>query len=131
MEKILVILAAALVMLSFSMVGFAYGENMAGTTGTSHQTMMDRQAAWGPVKEYTGEVVWVEPNIHTIMVRGRNGSKIFNVSGATIEGGMLEAHHFVTVRYTGSGGSGLYLANGERIASSIIMVPRVAWGYEH
>lgn len=76
---------------------------------------MDGLATCGPGEMYTGDVVWVDPNIHRIMVSGRDGSKIFDVSGATMKG-LPEDHKFVIVNYTET--------NGEKIASSVNMVPK-------
>ena len=115
MEKVLVILAAVLMMLSLSMVGFAYHQNTVGTTGTSYQTKMGREGTCGPGEMYTGAVAWVDPDAQRMMVNGREGSKIFDVSRAVIKG-MPETDHFVTVKYT--------VANGERLASSVNMVPK-------
>ena len=142
MKKTLMILAAVFMVLSFSMVGFAYYPNVAGTTitpfpyygyypnvagttGTSYQAKADRLAMCGPGEMYTGAVAWVDPDAQRMMVNGRDGSKIFDVSRAVIKG-MPETDHFVTVKYT--------VANGERFASSVSMVPKsvaslYVWAY--
>lgn len=115
MEKLSVVVAAVLMMLSFSMVGLAYHQNTVGTTGTNYQTKMGHEAMCGPGEMYAGAVVWVDPDTQRMMVNGRDGSKIFDVSGAVIKG-MPETDHFVTVEYT--------VANGERLASSVNMIPK-------
>ncbi len=86
-------------------------KSMVGAAGMK----MDRLATCGPGEMYTGDVAWVDPDIDRIMVSGRDGSKIFDVSGATMKG-LPEDHQFVVVKYTET--------NGEKIASSVRVVPR-------
>jgi len=95
--------------------------SMVGATGMK----MDRLATCGPGETYTGAVAWVDPDAQRMMVNGREGSKIFDVSRAVIKG-MPETDHFVTVKYT--------VANGEKIASSVSMIPKsvaslYVWAY--
>ena len=107
-------------MLSFSIVGLANGQSMAGSSGTGHQTNL--QVISSPGEVYTGKVGWVDPDMQRIMVSGPDGSKIFDVSGATMKG-MPEPDHFVSVNYT--------VSNGHMLASSVVMVPkRVALLYD-
>ena len=108
MEKILVILATVLMMLSFSMVGLAYNQNTVGTTGANHQ-------ACGPGERYWGDVAWAAPDIHEIMVNGPDGSKIFDVSGVAMKS-TPEVGRFVIVNYT--------VTNGDRLASSVNIAPK-------
>jgi len=115
MEKVLLILAAMLMVLSLSMAGYASDQGTVGTMGTGHQARMERLAACGPGEMYTGDVVWTDPDIQRIMVNGRDGSKIFDVSGAVMKG-EPEAQQLVVVKYT--------VTNGERIASSVNAVPQ-------
>ena len=115
MERLLVILAAVLMMVSFSMVGSASDQNMMGTTGANHQMMISSQASCGTGEIYAGEVAWVDPDIHRMMVNGRDGSKIFDVSGIGVKG-LPEINHFVTVKYT--------VTNGDRLVSSVNAIPR-------
>jgi hypothetical protein len=76
----------------------------------------------GPGEIYTGKVGWVDPNTQRIMISGPDGSKIFDVSGATMKD-MPEPNRFVTVKYTET--------NGKRLASSVVTVPkRVALLYD-
>jgi hypothetical protein len=75
---------------------------------------VDRLATCGPGEMYVGAVAWVDPDIHRIMVSGRDGSKIFNVSGATMKA-MPEADQLISVTYT--------VTNGERLASSVTAIP--------
>lgn len=119
MEKLLIILGAVLMMFSLSMVGFAQNQDTVGATGTGHQT-----EDW--LLSYTGEVISVIQGAHSVVVRGDDGEKVFDVSGATIKG-IPEVHHFVTVKYTDM--------DGKRVASSVNTVPkkvasRMKWLYE-
>jgi len=86
-------------------------KSMVGAAGMK----MDRLATCGPGEMYTGDVAWVDPDIDRIMVSGRDGSKIFDVSGAVMKG-EPEAQQLVVVKYT--------VTNGERIASSVNAVPQ-------
>jgi hypothetical protein len=113
MEKILVILAAVFMVFGFSVVGSAHNLNV---VGAGYQTgRMGSQLTCGPGEMYVGEVAWVYPNTQSIMVSGRDGSKIFDVSKATMKG-LPEADQFVTVKYA--------VVDGDRIASSVTAVPR-------
>jgi len=115
MEKLIVILAAAVMMVSLSMVGSASDHSMIGTMGANDQMMMSSQASCGPGEIYAGEVAWVDPDIHRMMVSGRDGSKIFDVSGIAMKG-LPEISHFVTVKYT--------VTNGDRLVSSVNTIPK-------
>jgi hypothetical protein len=125
MQKLLVVLAAVVMMVSFSVVGNASTQNMVGTMGASHgammgaehQTMVSGRTRGGPGEVDAGEVAWVDPEIHTMMVNGRDGSKIFDVSGIAVKS-LPGIDHFVTVKYT--------VTNGDRLVSSVNTVsPRV------
>ena len=106
MKKILMLLAAVFMVFSFSMVGFAHNQNTAGNqTGSM----------CGPGERYFGEVSWVYPSTESMMVAGREGGKIFDLSKATMKG-FPEANEFVTVDYQ--------VVNGDRIISSVTVVPR-------
>ena len=115
MEKVLVVLVVTFIMLGFSAVGLSYDRHMAGTAGTSHQAMVGSELKCGPGEIYTGEVSWVDPDIHRMMVTGRDGSKIFDLSKTSMKG-FPEANEFVTVNYT--------VVNGDRIASSVVTVSK-------
>ena len=120
MEKSLIVLTAMLMVLSFSVVGFADNQDSLGTMGPD-QAKMDQKIC-GPGEIYTGEVVWVHPSIHRIMVSGVDGSEIFDVSGATVQG-TPETDRLVTVKYSET--------NGEKLASSVEVIPqRLAFVYE-
>ena len=133
MEKPLVLLVAVFMMLGFSMVGLAFEHNAPGSL--SNWKQLDRianteyagigaatkiglasggeqlsGATCGPGEIYAGEVAWVDPDIHRMMVSGRDGSKIFDLSGIAVES-LPEINHFVTVQYT--------VTNGDRLVSSV------------
>ncbi len=113
MRRLLVILATALMVFSFSMVGFAYSPD---ATATAYQTgKMGQQLTCGPGERYSGEIAWVQPDAQSMMVNGRDGSKIFDLSKATLTG-LPEANEFVSVNYT--------VVNGDRIVSSVTVVPQ-------
>ena len=100
MEKLLVILVAVFVMLSFSMVGFASDQT---TMGTHKEKVMI----------YRGEVTTFDQTAHTIVVKGKEGEKTFDVSQATMKG-KIEPEHYVAVKYTET--------NGKMVASSVMTV---------
>jgi hypothetical protein len=108
MKKILMVLAAVFMVFSFSMVGFAHNQN---TAGISYQT----GSMCGSGERYFGEVSWVYPSTQSMMVAGRDGNKIFDLSKATMKG-FPEANELVTVNYQ--------VVNGDRIVSSVTMIPR-------
>jgi hypothetical protein len=112
----LVVLAAVFMMFSFSMAGLAdvQSPSIGSQTGKTANPLI-----CGPGESYAGAITWVHPSTGNIMVNGRDGHKIFDVSKATMEG-LPEANHFVTVNYT--------VVNGDRIASSVTVVP---WKMAH
>ena len=138
MEKLLMLLVAVFMMFGFSMVGFASDQNAAGSS--SNWKQFDRiantdyagigeatkiglasggeqlsGATCGPGEIYAGEVAWVDPDIHRMMVSGRDGSKIFDLSGIAVES-LPEINHFVTVEYT--------VTNGDRLVSAVRAIPK-------
>jgi hypothetical protein len=132
-EKLLGILVAVFMILSFSMVGFASDQNMVGSS--SNWKQLDRIAnteyagigaatkigltTCGAGEVYTGEVASVDRAVQSIVVNGFEGDKTINVSEAGMNG-MPEINHFVYVKYAKT--------NGERIACSVSTVPKkVAW----
>ena len=104
MEKVLVVLMAVLMMLGFSMVGFASDQNTAGTHKEAVMT-------------YRGEVTTFDQTAHTIVVKGKEGEKTFDVSQATMKG-QIEPEHYVAVKYTET--------NGKMVASSVMAVSHKA-----
>ena len=130
MEKMLAVLAAVFLVVGLSTVGLAgepnvigyayYPDTMLGAVEMGQGTSMIGQAC-GIGEAYSGMIAWVGRDNHAIMVRGEDGSKIFDVSGAAMKG-LPKADQFVTVNYT--------MTNGERIAYSVSEVPKkLAWEY--
>jgi hypothetical protein len=132
MEKVLALLAAVIMILGFSLTGFAFQQNvigyayypnsMLGTVETGHQanvalrsTCPPGEAYTGVSRAYTGVISWVNRDTNDIMVRGQDGNRIFNVSGAHMKG-IPEKNQLVTVNYT--------MKNGDRIASSVASFPK-------
>ena len=132
-EKLLTILVAVFMILSFSMVGFASDQNTVGRS--SNWKQLDRIAnaeyagigaatkigltTCSPGEVYTGEVASVDRAVQGIVVNGFEGDKTINVPEAAMNG-MPEINHFVYVKYAKT--------NGERIACSVTTVPKkAAW----
>ena len=115
MEKLVVLLIAVFMMLSFSMVGFASDQS---AVGTQQQTMPEKKM---DQKEktmiYRGEVTSFDQTGHTIVVKGKEGEKTFDVSQATMKG-KIEPEHYVAVKYTET--------NGKMVASSVWAVSHKA-----
>ncbi len=123
MRKLLVIMGAVFMMLSFSVLGFAQDRNMAGTTGTNYQTEKTTEH-W--LSSYTGEVVSVDRNTGSIVVKGNDGDRTFKVPGDMIKG-VPETHQIVTVEYMST--------DGKRVVTSVNPVPQTVanqmkWLYE-
>ena len=94
-------------MLSFSMVSFANQSAM----GTQQQTMTEKKMDHKEkALTYKGEVATVDPTAHTIVVKGKEGEKTFDVSQAIVKG-KAEPDHYVTVKYTDK--------DGKMVASSV------------
>jgi hypothetical protein len=110
MEKKLIALAAVLIVFGFFMVGYAHSRNVAAI---GPQTSMTGNIC-GPGESYFGEVSWTHSGTQRMMVAGRDGNKIFDLSKATMKGAP-EANEFVTVNYE--------VRNGDRIVSSVTVVP--------
>ncbi len=111
MEKLLMILAVVFMVFGLSMAGFADVRNQA--IG-SRMGNMGNQLMCGPGERYVGEIAWVYPNTESMMVSGRDGNKIFDLSKATLKG-LPEANEFVAVNYA--------VVNGDRIVSSVTSIP--------
>ncbi len=134
MEKLLVVLAAMLMLVGLSTAGFASGQNVIGyaylSDTSAYLAAADRggtapnQGMCGPGEMYTGAIAWVDPDVHKMMVSGQDGDKIFDVSGAVMNV-TPEDGRWVSVNYTDS--------DGQKVASAVNMVPvRVAFLYgEH
>jgi phage baseplate assembly protein gpV len=108
MEKLLALIAAVLVMFAFSAVGFAQAQNSAA--GTQQGQTMPEKSMDRKVMTYMGEVTTVDQTAHTIVVKGKEGEKTFDVSKAMMKG-KVEPNHYVTVKYTE--------ADGKMVASSV------------
>jgi len=118
MKKVAVILVAMVVMLSFSMVGIASDQNTMGTQQqqTTPEKMMGHKES---LMIYRGEVAAIDHTAHTVVVKGKEGEKTFDVSRATMRG-KVEPEQYVSVRYTE--------ANGKMVAASITAVSHKASG---
>ena len=115
--KLLVILAAVLMMLSFSMAGFAQTQNTTGTQmGTQTQVMPEKKTEQ-KVTSYRGEVASIDETTHMLVVKGKEGDKTFDVSQATVKG-KIEPDHYVSVKYTET--------NGKMVASSVTVSHKVS-----
>jgi hypothetical protein len=116
MRKLLITLAVVFMIFSFSMAGFAdvQSQGVASQIGKAVNPLI-----CGPGETYAGEIAWVYPGTESMMVSGRGGRKIFDLSKATMEG-FPEANQFVAVNYR--------VVNGDRIASSVTVVP---WKMAH
>ena len=110
MEKLLVILAAVLMMFSFSIIGFA----KEATTGAFNWT---EQNVGRPILlgSYTGEVIAIDQNAQSIVVKGNYGNRTFDVSKLAMKD-IPELRDITTVEYT--------KMNGKRVASSVMSVPQ-------
>ncbi len=68
---------------------------------------------------YSGYIPWpstvttFDQTAHTIVVKGKEGEKTFDVSQATMKG-QIEPEHYVAVKYTET--------NGKMVASSVMAV---------
>ncbi len=111
MRKTLMVVAVAFTVLGLSMVGFAALQHPAlgSRTGNGGSTL-----TCGPGETYAGEIAWLYPSTQNRMVAGPDGSKIFDLSQARLQG-FPEANEFVTVNYT--------VVNGDRVASSVTAIP--------
>ena len=110
MEKLLVILAAIVMVLGFSIAGFA----KEATTGAFNWTEQNigRPMLLG---SYTGEVISIDQNAQSIVVKGNDGIRTFDVSKLAMKD-IPELRDIATVEYTKT--------NGKRIASSVMSVPQ-------
>jgi hypothetical protein len=108
MKSLFTFLVAALMVLSFLMVGFAYDQS---SMRTQQQTMPEKKMDHKEkAMTFTGEIAAVDQTAHSIVVKGMEGEKTFDVSHATMKGG-VEPQHYVIVKYRGM--------NGKMVASSV------------
>jgi len=108
MEKVLAVVAALLI-LSFSAVGYA---NEAAV-GACNQT--GQNVGQPTLGSYTGEVVSIDQNLHSIVVKGDYGSRTFDVSKLPMKD-VPGLRDIATVEYENT--------NGKMVASSVISVPQ-------
>ena len=109
MEKILAVVAAAFLMLSFSAVGFANEAALGACdqTGQSMGLLM--------LGSYAGEVVSIDQNTHTIAIRGDDGVRTFDVSRLATKH-IPELRDIAMVEYEN--------VNGKMVASWAASVPQ-------
>ncbi len=114
MEKLLALVAAGLMLVSFATLGLAQGYNTMGTPqGEPWPAKTD--TAPSALMTYSGHVDLFDRVASRLAVSGANGVKTFNVARATING-LISRDKDVTVQYRAT-------HNG-LIASSVTAVPR-------
>ncbi len=109
MEKLFVILAAMLMVVGFSMAGFA----KEATVGACNQ--IERNMGQPTLGSYTGEVISIDRNAHTVVVKGDYGNRTFDLSKLAMRD-IPALRDIATVEYAKT--------NGERVASSVMSVPQ-------
>jgi hypothetical protein len=120
MKRVLVMFVAVLMVLGFSVVGFAQGEK---ATMGSDQPMAsgNNMGSMDHVMNFWGKVTAVDKTANTITVKGKEGEKTFDVSKVTT--GEILSGEMVRVKYSKQG-EGMILA-----ASSVTMVkPKLSNG---
>ncbi len=110
MKSLFTLLVAVVIALSFSVAGFAATEK---SVGTDHMTTMGQDMV------YSGKVVSVNDTDHTIVVKGKDGDKTFDVSKVNEK--VLPGHD-VSVTYRDE--------NGKMIASSVNGGVKTSGNYE-
>jgi hypothetical protein len=105
MKSLLTVVVAVLMILSFSMVGFA----QSAMTG-SQTTVTEKKMGSEHHKTYNGKVVSFDMASHMLVVEGMITKKTFDVSNAIING-TLQPGQKVVVTY--------YSENGKMVASSV------------
>ena len=104
---------AVLMVLGFSMVGFAQGEKAA--MGSDQPMAFEKNVdSMDHVMNFWGKVTSVDKTADTITVKGKEGERIFDVSKVTI--GELTPGETVHVKYTKAGEKMTF------VASSVTMV---------
>jgi hypothetical protein len=111
MKRLLIVFVAVLMMFGFSAVAFAQGEKAA--TGSQSTTVSEKKMeSKEKVMGFNGTVAAVDKIAKTIVVKGKEGEKTFDVSKAT-KAEILPGE-VVTVKYMEEG--------GKMVASSVTMV---------
>ena len=103
MKSLFTLLVAILMVLGFSLAGFA--ENaMTGGSGTSQTTATEKKME--PMEKtmaYSGTVVSINTADHTLIIKGKEGEKTFDVSKVTTLD-TVKPGHTVQVVYAEKGG---------------------------
>ena len=109
MKRLLVVFVALLMALGFSMAGFAQGEKAA--TGSQQTTMIPEKKMESKenVVSFMGKVTAVDKTANTIVVKGKRGEKIFDVSKAAID--KVLPGETVNVKYTREGEKTVFMAS--------------------
>ncbi len=110
MKSLFTLLVAVLIALSFSVTGFAATER---SVKTDHMTTMGQDMV------YSGKVVSVNDTDHTMVVKGKDGDKTFDVSNVNER---VQAGHDVSVTY--------HDENGRMVASSVNGGMKTSRNYE-
>ncbi len=97
MKSLFTLLVASLVVLSFSVAGFAATQSAA--TGSQTTSTEKKMEPMEKAMTFTGKVSAINEADKTIVVKGKEGEKTFDVSGVTI-GGAVKVGHTVHVTYT-------------------------------
>ena len=120
MKRLLVVFVAVLVMLGFSVVGFAQGEKAA--TGSQQPMVSEKKMeSMDHEASFWGKVTAVDKTANTITVKGKEGERIFDVS--KVETGKVLLGEMVHVKYTKAGETTIFAA------SSVSMVkPKLSNG---
>ena len=126
MKSLLAIFVATLIVLAFSITGFAEGT---ATGGSGQGQSMAPEKKMEPMEKtmtYSGTVVSLNGTDHTLIVKGKEGDKTFDVSKvATL--GTIKSGNSVQVVYVEK--------NGKMVASSVSVGVKTsmlgpAYGYD-
>jgi len=127
MKSLFTFLVATLMVLSFSLAGFAAESATTGSSGTGQTTVTEKKME--PMEKtmtYSGTVVSLNTTDHTLIVKGKEGDKTFDVSKVTTLG-PIKAGNTVQVVYAEK--------NGKMVASSVSVGVKTsmtgpAYGYD-
>ncbi len=110
MAKLSMMLMVVVVVLGFSMVGFA-STPMNSSSGSGQQTAAMGHHSYGIIHHsYRGRVMSYDKTDNTLAVNGKRGEKTFDVSKAKISG-TVQPNDAVVVKYRN--------LNGQMVASSV------------
>ncbi len=110
MKSLFTFLVAALMVLSFSVAGFAQ-TSTGGQMGGDHQTMTGKMSSGQHLMTYKGKVVSMNDSDHTLVVNGKEGDKTFDMSKVTTTGNLKTGSKVKVSYYTDT--------NGHMVVSSI------------